>query len=81
MRVLVCFIMIIFVFLIITLIKLEKHEVKYVKSDLDGKEYLVRDLKDKNEATDLLASLRINMMKLVMPIKHLILVIYHLKKI
>ena len=65
MRVLVCFIMIIFVFLIITLIKLEKHEVKYVKSDLDGKEYLVRDLKDKNEATDLLASLRINMMKLV----------------
>ena len=65
MRILVCFIIIIFVFLIVALIKLEKHEVKYIKSTLDNKEYLVRDLKDKNEAANLLASIKINMMKLV----------------
>lgn len=65
MRVLVYLIIIIFIFSIVTLIKLEKHEVKYIKSDLDNKEYLVRDLKDKSDAANLLASLKINMMKLV----------------
>jgi predicted metal-dependent hydrolase len=64
MRILVYLIIIIFLFSVAALIKLEKHEVKYVKSNLDNKEYLVRDLKDKTDAANLLASLKINMMKL-----------------
>lgn len=65
MRILVYLIIIIFIFSIVALVKLEKHEVKYVKSDIDGKEYLVRDLKDKQDAANLLASLKENIMKIV----------------
>jgi len=65
MRILVYLIIIIFIFSIVALVKLEKHEVKYIKSELDGKEYLVRDLKDKQAAADLLATIKINIMKLV----------------
>ncbi|ARF09773.1 protein of unknown function DUF45 [Indivirus ILV1] len=59
-------ILLIFIFIISILIlfHLEKTEVKYVKSTLDGKEYLVRDLNDKIEAANMLAQIRKNMFKL-----------------
>ena len=47
-----------------------KYEVVYVKSKVNGKEYLVRKLKDKKEAANLLAKIRSNLDKLV----------YHLKE-
>jgi|LakMenE01Jun11ns_1017448.scaffolds.fasta_scaffold9532546_1 predicted metal-dependent hydrolase len=65
MRILVYSIIVIFIISVIGLIKLQKNEVKYIKSNIDGKEYLVRDLEDKQLAADLLATLNINMMKLV----------------
>jgi len=43
-------------------------EVEYVKSGVDGKEYLVQSLPDKKEAADLLAQIIANLQKLV---KHL----------
>jgi len=46
------------------------NEVSYVKSDIDNKEYLVRKLKDKKEAANLLAKIRSNLDKIV----------YHLKE-
>ena len=57
---------IIFIFIISiwTIVKLEKHEVTYVKSDVDNNEYLVRDVPDKKKAADLLAMLKKNMMTL-----------------
>lgn len=65
MRIVVFIIIIIFIFSIFAILKLEKHEVKYVKSTVDGKEYLVRDLKDKQLAADRLAQLKKNIMTLV----------------
>ena len=49
---------------LISLINTEKYEVTYVQSLVDGNEYLVRDLEDKQYAADLLANLRKNIMKL-----------------
>ena len=43
-------------------------EVEYVKSNIDGKEYLVRSLPDKKEAAALLSQIIANLQKLV---KHL----------
>jgi len=40
------------------------NEVIYVKSDLDNNEYLVRNLKDKNEAANILAKIRIKLDKI-----------------
>ena len=37
-------------------------EVKYVRSDIDGKEYLVRDLDDKQQASNMLARINKNIM-------------------
>ena len=42
-----------------------KYEVVYVKSKVNGKEYLVRNLEDKEDAADLLARLNIKLEKLV----------------
>ncbi len=50
---------------IIAIIRLEKYEVTYVRSDIDGKTYLVRDLPDKQQAADLLAQIMIRMTSLV----------------
>lgn len=50
----------IFILSIAVIFKLEKHEVTYVNSSIDNKEYLVRDLPDKEEAADLLATIRKN---------------------
>lgn len=55
-------IILIFVISIIAIMKLEKHEVKYVKSNIDSREYLVRDLPDQQEAADMLGQLRKNIM-------------------
>ena len=41
------------------------NEVTYVKSDIDKREYLVRNVDDKQEAADLLARMRINIDKLL----------------
>jgi len=40
------------------------NEVIFVKSELDNKEYLVRNLKDKNEAANILAKMRMKLEKL-----------------
>src|SRR5690606_2313072 len=55
----IMFLSIIFVF-----IKITKREVKYIKSDIDGREYLVRDLDDKQKASNMLARVRFNLVKL-----------------
>ena len=41
------------------------YEVIYTKSTVDGKDYLVRNLKDKQEAADLLAKVRAKLVKIV----------------
>jgi len=45
--------------------RIEKREVKYILSDVDGKYYLVRDLPDKQKAANLLSRLKENMDKLI----------------
>ena len=40
---------------------LGQYQTLYVKSNVDGKEYLVRDLPDKQDAADLLAKVRIKL--------------------
>lgn len=59
------FIIIIIFFLIITIFyKTTSKEVKYVKSDIDNKEYMVRDQNDKQKAANMLARIKTNMVKL-----------------
>lgn len=65
MRIFAYLVIIIFVFLIFALFKLEKHEVKYVKSELNNREYLVRDLPDKQAASNLLSRIHMNIIRLV----------------
>ena len=64
MQLLTYLIILIFIFSLILLNKLQKYEVKYVKSELDENEYLVRDLPDKQKASNLLSEIKINMIKL-----------------
>lgn len=45
------------------------NEVTYVKCDVDGKEYLVRDLPDKKDAACLLGNIRLKLEKLVASMK------------
>ena len=45
------------------------NEITYVKSNIDGKSYLVRNLPDKKEAADLLAITKTNCVKLVKYLK------------
>ena len=45
------------------------NEVGYTKSSLDDKEYLVRNLKDKQQAADLLAKVRAKLIKIVDHVK------------
>ena len=58
-------IMIIFAFLIFMLFKIERHEVAYVISNINNKKYLVRDLPDKQSASNLLSQIHMNMLQLV----------------
>lgn len=64
MRIAITIIIVTFILALFALMKLEKHEVQYVKSTIDGKDYLVRDLKDKQQAADILAELKKNIMTL-----------------
>ena len=50
--------------ILIYVIKSKPTNLKYVKSDIDDKEYLVRDLPDKQQAANMLARIRINIMKI-----------------
>ena len=43
---------------------LGQYQTVYIKSNVDGKNYLVRDLPDKQDAADLLAKVRIKLTKL-----------------
>jgi hypothetical protein len=59
-----------FVFLVLLMIiymylETRSYEVIYTKSTVDGKDYLVRNLKDKQEAADLLARTRAKLVKVV----------------
>lgn len=65
MRAIQIIIIIIFFIILTILYKSQEKEVKYVKSNIDGREYLVRDLEDKQKAANMLARLRTNMMKLL----------------
>lgn len=56
--------LLIFLLSVFIIIKLEKSEVKYIKSTFDGREYLVRDVEDKTVAANVLAKIRSNMFKL-----------------
>lgn len=55
----------------ITYIKIENKftEVNYMVSKIDGRKYLVRNLEDKQEAADLLATIRANLIKLTQELK------------
>jgi predicted metal-dependent hydrolase len=44
-------------------------DVEYIKSNVDGNKYLVRNLKDKQEAADLLAQIRANLVKVSQELK------------
>ncbi|CAH6421509.1 Hypothetical protein KVN_LOCUS322 [uncultured virus] len=57
--------LIILISIIIFFIKFNKKDVVYVKSDLDERKYLVRDLKDKQMAANMLAKIRKNIFILV----------------
>lgn len=61
---LIIILLFIFIISIIIIIRLEKSEVKYIKSTFDGREYLVRDVEDKVQAANTLAKIRENMFKL-----------------
>lgn len=53
-------IIIILIISLVLFLKLSKKEVQYVVSDIDGKKYLVRNLKDKQKAANMLARIRKN---------------------
>lgn len=50
--------------IIIIYIKYQNHDVTYVKSDIDSDYYLVRDLNDKQQASNILAKIKQNIMVL-----------------
>jgi len=62
---------VLFTIIVILFIYLKNYyaEVSYVKSSVDGKDYLVRKLGDREQAADLLASVSADLQKLV---KHLV---------
>lgn len=57
----------IFIFLVtvFVFIKTVRSEVTYIKSSVDGKEYLVRDMEDKEEVANMLARIHKNIDRLV----------------
>lgn len=57
-------IILIFLLIILVFLKVSKKEVEYIKSDIDGKSYLVRDVKDKQQAANMLARIRSNLLLL-----------------
>lgn len=61
-------ILILIVFILIFIIS-KQNNVSYVKSDIDNNTYLVRDVKDKQQAANLLARIKNNIDKLVYYLK------------
>jgi hypothetical protein len=55
-----------FILIVILFVKIPKKEVVYVKSDIDGESYLVRDLPDKQKAANMLARIKKNIFSLQM---------------
>jgi hypothetical protein len=55
-------IILIFIISIIFILRLEKYNVKYIRSNIDNEEYLVRDLQDKQNASDLLSRMKRNIL-------------------
>jgi predicted metal-dependent hydrolase len=55
----------IFLALLMLYVRQEYNEVTYVKSAIDGRTYLVRNIKDKQDAADLLALLNKDLLKLI----------------
>ncbi len=53
-----------FIIILLILAKATVKEVVYVRSDIDGRKYMVRDLEDKQKAANMLARLRLNINKL-----------------
>lgn len=60
------FVFIVFILIVIGLINYQKYngELIYVRSPLDNKEHLVRNVRDKQEAADLMAKIKLNIKKL-----------------
>ena len=59
------FILFVIVLIIVSYIKRMYGEVEFVKSGVDGREYLMRRLPDRQEAADLLARINVKLSKLV----------------
>ena len=64
------FVVLIFITIIYIHLETKSLDVKFVKSSIDGNEYLVRNEKDKQEAADLLAKIRANLTKIVDHLKN-----------
>ena len=64
------FVIIIFITILYIHLETKSLDVKYVKSKIDNNVYLVRDLKDKEEAANLLATIRNNLTKIVEYLKN-----------
>lgn len=62
-----------FILIVILYMYLENnsYDIKYVTSSVDGRDYLVRNMEDKNGAADLLASIRARLIKLINFIKNM----------
>lgn len=65
MRLLSLILFVIIIFILVSYYRTNYIEVTFVKSDLDNKEYLVRDLPDKIKAANMLAKIRQNIFILV----------------
>ena len=63
------FVSVILIVIIYIYLESNSYDVVYVKSNVDNKEYLVRNLKDKQNAADLLARVRGKLTKLVRYLK------------
>ena len=59
------FIVIILLVILYVYFEGRSYEVKFVKSNINGKEYLVRNLPDKQQAADLIAKLSMKLEKVV----------------
>ena len=63
------FVILIFITILYVHLETKSLDVKFVKSNVDGREYLVRNEKDKQDAADLLAKIRENLTKIVTYLK------------
>ena len=64
------FVILIFITILYIHLETKSLDVKFVKSNVDGNEYLVRNEKDKQDAANLLAKIRANLTKIVEHLKN-----------